>query len=94
MINNQSKEKWNSFQGAPRPLPFLGESPGYEVVDEYFPSFYHKSEMQTHFLRGVEWVLGLLRFAVAIFKAEDGWVGHKGEKTEVQDGAYSRGYMS
>ena len=39
-------------------------------------------------------MLGLLRFAVAILKAEDGWVGHKGEKTEVQDGAYSRGYMS
>ena len=39
-------------------------------------------------------MLGLLRFAVSIFKAEDGWAGHKGEKTEVQDGAYSRAYMS
>ena len=39
-------------------------------------------------------MLGLLRFAVSIFKAEDGWAGHKGEKTEVQDGASSRAYMS
>ena len=39
-------------------------------------------------------MLGLLRFAVANFKAEDGWAGHKGEKTEVQDGAYSRPYIS